>query len=239
MYRILRKEYPTADLDRLASKLGVTKLAIKSKATLLKIKRAPRESIWNEQMKDTLTKLYPNHTNREIAEILGVTESGVMAQAFKLKLFKTEEFHREKRKATQFKKGDISYNKGKKWDEFMSKEGQSKSKKTTFKKGNIPPNNKEVGYERMTKDGYIEVKVSEPNVFKLKHRLNWEERNGPIPKGCNIQFKDRNRLNCEIENLYMISRKEQISQNTIMRYSNELRTAIKRVSKIRKLIKQL
>lgn len=198
-----------------------------------------KESIWSEKMKTFLKELYPEHTNAEIAKILNISESSVSAQAFKLKLFKTEEFHREKRKATQFQKGNISHNKGKKWDEFMSKEGQKNSRKTTFKKGHASHNRKPVGYERINVDGYIEVKASEPRTFKLKHRVIWEQHHGKIPAGYNIQFRDKNPLNCTIENLYIISRKEQINQNTIMRYPNELRTAIKRISKLKKLINQL
>lgn len=140
---------------------------------------------------------------------------------------------------TKFKKGHTPANKGKKWDEFMSKEGQKNSRKTTFKKGHASHNRKPVGYERINVDGYIEVKASEPRTFKLKHRVIWEQHHGKIPAGYNIQFRDKNPLNCTIENLYIISRKEQINQNTIMRYPNELRTAIKRISKLKKLINQL
>ena len=40
----------------------------------------------------------------------------------------------------RFEKGQEPPNKGKKWDEFMSPEGQEASKKTQFKKGQIPHN---------------------------------------------------------------------------------------------------
>lgn len=239
MLEKLRAEYPTADLDALAKKLVVSRNAIKTKATILKLRRAAKQWVWSEERTKRLIELYPEHTNREIAETLGVSESSVMLRAFNLRLFKSADFHRRKREATQFKKGLIPANKGKKWNEFMSHEGQQNSRKTTFKKGNIPPNHKPVGYERFTKDGYIEVKVKETNIFRLKHRYIWEQHNGPIPKGCNIQFKDGNRLNCSIENLYMISRTDQVANNSIIRYPVNIRTAIRRVSKINKLIKQL
>lgn len=238
MLKKLRAEYPTANLDVLAKELGVTKNAIKTKAVIIGVKRASRFWVWTEERKSKLIELYPEHTNRELAEILGVSESSINAQAFILNLFKSEDFHRRKREGTQFRKGNTPPNKGKKWDEYMSKEMQENSRKTTFKKGHTPKNHKPVGYQRITVDGYIEVKTQEPNVFKLKHRIIWEEHNGPIPKGYNIQFRDRNPLNCSIENLYMISRSEQMSENTIMRYPEKLRTAIKRVSKIKKLINQ-
>lgn len=238
MLNRLREQYPTADLDVLAKELGVTRNAVKRKAVVIGAKRASRFWVWSEERKSKLIELYPEHTNKEIAEILGVSESSVSIQAFDLRLFKSEDFHRRKREGTQYRKGNTPTNKGKKWNEFMSHEGQQNSRKTTFKKGHTPKNHKPVGYQRITIDGYIEVKTQEPNVFKLKHRLIWEEHNGQIPKGYNIQFRDRNPLNCTIENLYMISRSKQINENTIMRYPESLRTAIKRVSKIKKLINQ-
>lgn len=88
---------------------------------------------------------------------------------------------------------------------------------TQFKKGQLPHNTKPMGYERITKDGYIEVKIAErPNRktgeknFILKHRLIWEQTNGPIPKGYNVIFLDGNPLNCVIENLAIISKAEHL-----------------------------
>ena len=126
---------------------------------------------------------------------------------------KSEVFNQKQReqflkigKNARFTKGSIPKNKGKKWNEYMSPEGQQKILKSCFKKGNIPHNHRPVGSERINVEGYIEVKTQEPNVFELKHRVVWEQHHGKIPKGCNIQFKDGNRQNCAIENLYMISR---------------------------------
>ena len=44
-----------------------------------------------------------------------------------------------------------------------------------FAKGNVPPNHRPVGSERISKDGYIEVKVAEPNKWRLKQRVVYEE----------------------------------------------------------------
>ncbi len=82
--------------------------------------------------------------------------------------------------------------------------------KTQFKKGNVPTNHRPVGSERVSKDGYIEIKVAEPNKWDLKHRVVWEEKNGPIPKGYAILFKDQNKLNISLDNLSLVSRKELI-----------------------------
>ncbi len=146
-------------------------------------------------------------------------------------------------KGGQFQKGQQSFNKGKKWSEYMPKQSQEKSRRTCFKKGNIPQNHRPVGSERINVDGYIEVKVAEPNKWKLKHRLIWEKEYGVIPKGFNVVFLDKNRENCAVDNLQLVS----WSQNLIMNQkgyfteSKEITEAgiatTKLYEKIQKLIK--
>lgn len=127
--------------------------------------------------------------------------------------------------AHRFKKGSVPPNKGKK----MSPEVYEKVKETMFKKGNSPVNHREVGSERINVDGYIETKVAEPNVWRLKHRIIWEQHNGVIPAGYNVQFKNRNTQDCRIENLYIISKSEQMrTENSLVaRYPKEVQEVIR------------
>ena len=127
--------------------------------------------------------------------------------------------------AHRFKKGSVPPNKGKK----MSPEVYEKVKETMFKKGNSPVNHREVGSERINVDGYIEIKVAEPNVWRLKHRIIWEQHNGVIPAGYNVQFKNRNTQDCRIENLYIISKSEQMrTENSLVaRYPKEVQEVIR------------
>lgn len=77
----------------------------------------------------------------------------------------------------------------------------------SFRRGNIPLNHKPVGSERIcAKDGYILVKVAEPNVYKHKHRVLWESVYGKIPDGMLLRFRDGNRLNCDMDNLHLVTR---------------------------------
>ena len=112
-----------------------------------------------------------------------------------------------------YRKGIEPANKGKKWNEYMSKEGQEKSKKTWFKKGNIPQNHRKVGSERINVYGYWEIKVAEPNKWKLKHRTIYEQKYGEIPKGAKIIFADGNKNNLDINNLVMVSDAEELHLN--------------------------
>lgn len=109
----------------------------------------------------------------------------------------------------KFRKGQTPHNKGKK----MPKEVYEKVKHTMFAKGNVPPNHRPVGSERISKDGYIEVKVAEPDKWRLKQRVVYEEAKGEIPEGCPIIFLDGNKRNFDIDNLRCITRSELLYLN--------------------------
>lgn len=109
----------------------------------------------------------------------------------------------------KFRKGQTPHNKGKK----MPKEVYEKVKHTMFANGNVPPNHRPVGSERISKDGYIEVKVAEPNKWRLKQRVVYEEAKGKIPEGCTIIFLDGNKRNFDIDNLRCITRSELLYLN--------------------------
>lgn len=112
-------------------------------------------------------------------------------------------------KTGRFEKGHIPNSKGQK----MSKEQYEKCKPTMFKKGHIPKNHREIGSERITKDGYIEIKIKEPNLWVLKHRLIYEKYYGEIPAGYFVIFGDGDKLNCDINNLILVSRSELLLMN--------------------------
>lgn len=112
-------------------------------------------------------------------------------------------------KTGRFEKGNIPHSKGQK----MSKEQYEKCKLTMFKKGHIPKNHREIGSERITKDGYIEIKIKEPNLWVLKHRIIYEKYYGEIPAGYSVIFGDGDKLNCDINNLILVSRSELLILN--------------------------
>jgi len=114
----------------------------------------------------------------------------------------------------RFPKGHIPATKGRKMTEWASPEAIERSKAGRFKKGNRPHTAVPVGTERNLV-GYVEVKVAEPNVWKMKHRVIWEQHYGPIPEGHYIIFKDGNRMNMDISNLAMIDRPTNIRLNQL------------------------
>lgn len=112
-----------------------------------------------------------------------------------------------------FEKGKISWNKGKKG--FMG------ANATSFKKGNIPANIKPLFAERISIDGFIEIKVPERNPhtghktrYRHKHVWVWEQHHGQtVPADHVVTFKDGNRINCNVENLMLVSRRHLLSLN--------------------------
>ena len=114
----------------------------------------------------------------------------------------------------RFQKGDIPFNKGKSQKDYMSAGSIEKTKKTRFKKGQPPINWRPVGSERITKDGYTEIKIAEPNVWELKHKVLWEREHGSIPPKHVVIFADGNKENLDINNLMLISREKLLIMNT-------------------------
>lgn len=105
----------------------------------------------------------------------------------------------------RFKKGMTSPTKGKKWDEFMPKSSQLRSLQTCFKKGHIPGNHQPVGTERVRADGHVWVKVAEPNKWREKRKIVYEQAFGKIPKGYKLIFLDGNYSNIVPENLTIVT----------------------------------
>lgn len=103
-------------------------------------------------------------------------------------------------KTGRFEKGHVPFNKGKKGEYAPG------SEKGWFKKENIPATHRDVGSERINVDGYVEIKVREPSVWKLKHRIVWEKHNGPIPDGYIIILRDGNKTNTDLSNLMIIKK---------------------------------
>lgn len=218
---LLRQVFSNSTSDELAILFtDKTKSAIKTKATILGLKKTVQRFRFTKEQISELKKDYATTLNKDLAERFGCSIHSIENKGYQLKLKKDIEFIRQIAKDNftkdhparkhWIKKGTTPPNKGKKQEEYMSKEAIERTKSTRFKKGSIPPNAVPVGYERIDADGYIYIKIEGKRKLALKHRHVWEQTNGKIPKGYNIQFKDGNRSNCNIENLYMISRAEQM-----------------------------
>ena len=97
----------------------------------------------------------------------------------------------------RFNKGHVPVNKGVK--------GAGGWEPTQFKKGHLPANYLPVGTERVNTLGYTDIKIADPNKWKAKHKIIWEEVNGEIPEGHVLIFADGDKQNIRQENLLLVS----------------------------------
>jgi hypothetical protein len=121
-----------------------------------------------------------------------------------------------------YQKGHIPENKGK--PKFWVG-----GEETQFKKGQKPHNYMPVGSERVNTDGYHDVKIADPNKWRAKHVLLWEEHNGPVPKGHKLIFGDGDKNNVSIDNIILVTNSQMAVLNhfnLIQRDANLTRTGI-------------
>jgi len=151
----------------------------------------------------------------------------------------------EKKKSTYFSKGHIPQNKGVKQIDYMTAETIEKTKATRFQKGQEPKNTSYDGAITIRADHknrqgklYKWIRISKGK-WELLHRHIWKKEKGEIPKDYNIVFKDGDTLNCVIENLECISNEENMKRNSIQRYPVELKTKIRKVAKLKKVIRKV
>ena len=192
-------------------------------------------------IKQQIIDLYPHHSTKYIAELLGVSISKVYNTAWAANVKKSAEYMLtpesgriiEPSVANQFKPGHTPHNKGKQ----ISAEIYEKVAPTMFKKGNKPHNTKPVGTINVRADTqgrlyqYIKIKDSH---WELLQRHVWTQANGEIPPGSVVIFLDGNYLNCELNNLQVISRRENMARNTIQRYPAELQEVMKLTCKLKR-----
>lgn len=120
-----------------------------------------------------------------------------------------------------FPKGHEPANKGKK----MPPEVYEKCKATMFRAGGRPPTWKPVGSERISVDGYVEIKVAEPNKWKIKARYLWEQATGEkLSRNDSIVYLDGNKQNLDLANLAKVERADlfRMNQNHLFYGNQEL-----------------
>lgn len=199
-------------------------------------------TFWTEQEIKFLTDNYSDMKTADIAAIMNRPIGGVNGKAYDLRLKKSfkhmkmlQEIESQKLinsgKRHQFKKGQPSHNKGKK----MPAELYEKVKRTMFKPGHKPGNIKKVGAIRIDHEGYTYVKIADSD-WRLKHRHVYENVNGPVPENHVVIFKDNNMHNFDINNLQMISQKENMLRNTIHQYPEQIQELIKLKNKLKNKI---
>lgn len=187
---------------------------------------------WTAAELATLRALYPGTNTADIAAQLGVAIGMVYAQASRLGLRKSAEFHATDKsgrlfkggtrgQATQFKPGQQPWNAG------TNYQAGGRSEQTRFKPGNQPHTTQPVGSYRIvthqrTGAQHLERKTSEAQGANHKRwtpvaRLVWEAANGPVPPGHIVVFKPGQRTvvleQITLDRLECITRRENARRN--------------------------
>lgn len=180
---------------------------------------------------------------KRLANELGISFGRVMNFLNKNKLTIPKEVIEQRKKESQRKKGDVSWNKGRKQTDYMSAEAIERTKSTRFKKGNLPHNAKQsdgIIVSRRDKSGrvykYIRIGLGK---WELLHRHIWEQANGAIPHGFAVVFKDGNTENVVLSNLEMISLTENMLRNSKHNYPAEIIPSMALVIKLESKLKSI
>lgn len=208
---------------------------------------------WTAAELRRLRKLYPDRPTPGICKVLRRSVASVYGMAAKLGINKSADFHADARRsgrfdklsragaAFRFPKGHVPANKG------LRRPGWAPGRmgETQFRKGHFPANRDPdfyvIGALRVNADGYIDMRVSfAPGAcgWRMLHLILWEDVHGPIPKGCCLRFKDGDRLNVELGNLVLISRADNMRQNSIARYPQPLRSAIVALGQFKRRVRE-
>ena len=167
------------------------------------IKKGVKLHRWTEREIEYLKKHYPSSSAKEVGKALDRTARAVSVKAAKLGI-RSE--RRLESNSGSFKKGHTPWNKGRRVI--------VKNQHTWFKKGQKVWSEKPVGTIWVRKEKEVLYKFIKTEAgIKRYSRVIWEQHHGKIPKGNIIRYKDGNTLNCDIDNLLCVSRKEHARMN--------------------------
>lgn len=244
---------PSALARKLGSNKGYVQRFMKSENLQLnqeetrkvRVKSSTGRTTFTPQMDEYLKENYLKIPIKRIGDHLGKSYCGVTIRMRQLKLEIPKEIVELNKQAGRFKAGFTPHNKGRDIREYMSLENQKKISKNRFKKGNRPHNAKAVGTIvgiKDTKTGriYLQKKVAEPSHWRFLHHIIYEEATGKkIPEDKILTFRDGNSANMNVDNLEVISKKQNASRNkrSFENLPKPLKRVIRLTNKINKLCK--
>jgi hypothetical protein len=235
----IKANYPTYGAAWVAEKLEKKASQIKSFAKNNKLTRVNLFYVWDDEKLQKLISDFPNRKTEEIAKEFGFSYPSVSNKAYSLGLKKTDEFMREHGNRLQgtlgiahrFSKGHVPANKGKK----MPPELKERIKHTFFQPGQLPVNTKHFGnpylYERKRNNGYVERVwwIQEAPGKRSAYLAYLCRQNGIDLTGKKPRLKpgfDHSRPPT-MDDIIIVTNAENLEQNSIYRYPEEVVNLIK------------
>lgn len=206
---------------------------------------------WSEEENELLRDLYPDTSTKDLARAFRRPPSQIYQGAARLDLQKSPEYLsspaacRLRRgddvgAAYRFPKGHRPWNKG-----MKGLQPKGRAVETQFKPGQVPHTWMPIGAVREIK-GYLYVKVSDVRLvpwthnWRPVHHVVWEEHHDrPLPDGHVLRFRDGDANNFDPGNLELITRRQNMARNTIHRYPEPVKDAIRTVAKLKRTIHRL
>lgn len=220
--------------------------------------------VWTPEQEIYMRDQYANVSTSAIAQRLQLPAALVYSKAARMGLHKSEEFLASSGSgrmmakgvslspSTQFKPGQVPPNKG------LRRPGYAPGRmaSTQFKKGQCTgaaaKNWRPIGTILSDYEGYLRIKVREAvhgqeptgfgnvRVWPLLQRHVWEQANGQIPAGHVIVFRDKNRSNCDLDNLELVSRADLARRNSMWNnYPKELADVIQLAGALKRKLNRI
>lgn len=147
---------------------------------------------------------------KRMSKILNRSESVARQRMKLLGIIVPPEIIIKFKEESRFKKGHRPANKG---TNFIA---GGRSVETRFKKGDDPHNTKHDGAISIRSDKcgrrYKWIRISKRK-WQMLHVHNWIKENGEIPEGYIVIFKNKDSMNCDPENLLLITRAQHAKRN--------------------------
>lgn len=177
----------------------------------------------NSKENKYIKKNYLKFPLKRLSVMMGRTETFVAFRLKRLGLKVPAHIIEQRKRDSQIKPGNVPANKGLKQKDFMSKEAIAKTIGTRFKKGNVPAssigfNNGDISlrHNHANDNGgrvYKYIRIALGKWYPL-HQHKWEQKNGKLPAGHCLWFKDGDTMNCRLTNLELITRAENMRRNS-------------------------
>lgn len=190
---------------------------------MLRIDALRKKTTSTPEIDAVLAEKYLEVAVRPLAKLIGRSHTFVRIRLRQLGLVIPDELIAQRKESQLIKKGSTPPNKGKKLADVLSPDKLEKVLASAFKKGNVPHNTltdntittrRDFKYRGGAEYKWIRIKQGK---WEMLHLHTWVKHNGPIPAGYCIRFKDGNTLNCDITNLEMITKAENMLRNQAVR----------------------
>lgn len=232
----LRDNYLYMTHKEMAAGLGKTDTAVKSKCGVMRLLKpadvrnellrkhgfeANRHKMLTPEEDAFVMQNYLSIPIKSLAKMLGKGQTAVRGSIKRQGIIIPPELAEYRKAINQKRKGNIAFNKGLPQKSYMTPESIEKTIASRFLKGHMPHNTKQDDAITRRGDGYLYKRIA-LGIWKPLHHLIWEAANGKIPKGYCLTMKDGNKDNHTLENMEIITRKENARRNAIYENAQNL-----------------